>query len=168
MNVHIILEEVTIDTNFKKQDLLNILKEYTNFKETSLEDAEYFIIIPNYPSTGKQNFSDKLAKFIMSSNYLINDETLFLLDSDNSLYPFDIEKSKRQVWFKDESKPIYDIFGFTPKQVAEATNHIKLGKHSSREQEEKYLRDQYNYFDKKEVIKATQKVETKKRSLLLG
>jgi|GEM_PF-7006050 len=122
MNVHIILEDVSIDTNNKKKCLLNILNQYPLFKETSIKEANYLIIIPNYPSAGKQYFSDKLKDIIFYEATHIQEKNTFLLDSDNTLFTLDEDRLDcvyRNIVFKEDNLSIKDVFGFTPQQLSD-------------------------------------------------
>lgn len=171
MNICIVLEDITIDTKFKKASLLSILEEYPLFKETSLDKAQYLIIIPNYPTSGKQNFSTELYNIVVNSSYNIDIENLYLLDSDNTLLKFDVKKSLDcEIWFKDENTTISDVFGFTPKQIAEATNYIKFGKHSKKDKElaeEAIQMEMDNFFNPPHLsIKKDSNLEARKKLLL--
>jgi hypothetical protein len=117
MNVHIILEDDCVDLRLRKVSLLEILKQYPYFKETSLEDAEYLIIIPNYPMVGKQNFNKSLEDFIFDKTDHIDCDKILLLDCDNTFYLLDDETpTYKGVHFLDKNIKITEVFGNLPKE----------------------------------------------------
>ena len=119
MNVHITLEDDCIDTRMRKDNLLVELNKYPFFRETSLKEAEYLIIISNYPMSGKQNFNKSLEDLILCSDHIGENKTL-LLDFVNCFYLLDEETpTYKGVHFLEEIIEIEDIFGLNPEQVRE-------------------------------------------------
>lgn len=163
MNVHIILEDDCVDLRLKKVSLLEILEQYPNFKETSLEDAEYLIIIPNYPMTGKQEFNQSLEKIILEESDYIDADKVLLLDCDNTFFLLDGETpTYKGVHFLDKNLKIAEVFGLSPKDIKQATYFIKTGKTP---ETTKTLREQ-EFFDWKNP--PIQEIKPKKRKMLLG
>ena len=127
MNVHITLENASYTLNAVKKELIDKLKEYPKYKETFLSAADYLIIIPDYPTAGKQRFDSKLVDLILNHTYHINHT--YLLDRDFSLMPIDEKKwNYDNLYFLEENLQITDVFGLSPKDVKEATDFIKTGK----------------------------------------
>lgn len=157
MNVRIVLEDVSIDCYQRKDDLLDILKKYPNFKEKVLiEEADYLIIIPNYPMAGKQNFNKSLEDFIFDKTDHIDCDKILLLDCDNTFYLLDCETpTYKGVHFLDKNVQITDIFGLSPKDIKQATDFIKTGKRPNVILEDK-------------ITEPLQEIKPKKRKMLLG
>ena len=109
MNVHIILEDDCVDLRLKKLDLKILLEQYPSFKETSLEDAEYLIIIPNYPMAGKQDFRTSLNNLIYEQTDNISEGKILLLDCDNTFFILDESSShykEKITYFLDKNVEI--------------------------------------------------------------
>jgi hypothetical protein len=111
MKIHIVLEEQTLDLLNKKEELLKNLKHYPNFVETSIDDADFLIIIPNYPMDGSNKFNDNLTKFLINDTENFEESEIFLLDCDNTLMVLDDNKSIYNDFYFSNNRSFVDIFG---------------------------------------------------------
>lgn len=158
MNVHIILEDDCVDLRLRAVSLLEILGQYPSFKETSLEDAEYLIIIPNYPMAGKQDFRTSLNNLIYEQTDNISEGKILLLDCDNTFFILDESSShykEKITYFLDKNVEITEVFGNLPKDIKQATDFIKTGKRPNVILEDK-------------ITEPLQEIKPKKRRMLLG
>ena len=158
MNVHIILEDDCVDLRLRAVSLLEILGQYPCFKETSLEDAEYLIIIPNYPMAGKQDFRTSLHNLIYEQTDNISEGKILLLDCDNTFFILDESSShykEKITYFLDKNVEITEVFGLSPKDIKQATDFIKTGKRPNVVLEDK-------------ITEPLQEIKPKKRRMLLG